>query len=678
MKHLVLFMVCGFFLSSGSTRGQAAVLRVLPGELTAEQILDGQYPFPPSPVCQVSEVLDGLNKGRLGRTPAPGIHPRILLSPEELPDLRRRLKDTETGRALFKRLSQRIDETIRKPDGYPAQFYALLSKEDIPGAEALLRQHKGLPGTIGHYQFYLYTHVMESFYTMVTQDAQRGKQAATATATYARLIEPIIDHIQSQPLSDDTWRVRVSSELDSWAAGQNMRDITGYHLLGYAYDFGFPYMTEQQREVTRRVIAKATRGKIWMGASLPHHWRNWNWIMVAMGQPLLALSIEGEEGYDPRVYKLAVDICRDYLTWGISPSGCSTEAVGYTQFGLVWSTPFFVAASRRGDNLLIHSHHRAMIDWYLQSMEPYAPILTQPREGDAEQIERSLSGKSWTSHGDGGDEGPSIWHMMMWKYFFPDDPKIDFIWQVLSSRQGFFDGNFHIIEPLIWVTDGRKDKDGKPVNYHSGTDLNLPITWFDPVRSSLSSRSEWSIDAAAMQFECRSDSTGPSHEHADRGNFTFTALGRQWARESFRSVESRHHNVVLIDGMGQGFWPGPGRWIGMQDSDWAVIAICDAKAGYDWWWPKTLVTAPLDSVRFQFPRWSDYSGKAKEFRQRYGEGPYQRDMRPSVVEHFKGYEATDSRMWDEDGWPVRLAHNPVQRAFRTVVFAFSQAVSDGC
>ena len=48
---------------------------------------------------------------------------------------------------------------------------------------------------------------------------------------------------------------------------------------------------------------------------------------------------------------------------------------------------------------------------------------------------------------------------------------------------------------------------------------------------------------------------GASHEHADRGSFTLAAFGRDWAKENFRSVETKFHNSVLIDGRGQGFLP---------------------------------------------------------------------------------------------------------------------------
>lgn len=654
MRDQRTLILAGFILSAMVlvfTKAYAAVPRELPGELNAEAILNGDYPFPPSPATEVHEDWSGLRKDRLSHVPAPGVHPRILLSPQDLPDLRRRLKETETGRALFKRLQERIDDAIGKPGSAGARYYAGLT-----GGADDANRGQSMPGGIGHYQPFLYAFVMEAFYSMVAEDPIRGRKVATAIANYARSIEPEVDQINGEPLADNIWRV------------PRLRDLMGYHLLGYAYDFAYNNMTEEQRTVTRRVIAKSTRGKIWMGATLPHHWRNWNWVMVGLSQPLLALAIEGEEGYDPRVYKLGVQIARDYLAYGISPNGCLTEAVGYSQFGMVWGTPFMVAAARRGDNLLVQSHHRASIDWYIQSMEPFAPAWKRSREGDAEQQERSLP-QTWTSHGDGGDEGPAIWTMSMWRYFFPGDPKVDFIWQVMAAKPDFLSGNFHIIEPLLWATDRQPDASAKLVDDTAeAKNLKLPLTWFDPLRSSLIARNEWSTDAALLQFECRTDAATPSHEHADRGNFTFSALGRQWAKESFRSIETRHHNNVLIDGLGQGFWPGPGRWLGMRDAGWALVAACDTKDNYSWWWPKTILTDPLDSARFRFPHWADYLGKAKAFRAAWGEGPWERDPRPAVVEHFKGFEAGEPRMWDEDTWPRRLPHNPVARAFRTLAF----------
>lgn len=632
----------------------APIPRHLPGELSADEILNGVYAFPPSPSVQVTSDLAGFAPSRISKVPAPGVHPRILISPEDLPDLRRRLKETNVGRALYATLQTRLDSTIRNPKDWGSELYARLSIGDVAGANSLILAHKGLPPAIGHYQPYLYAFVLEAFDALITDDLARGRKVATAIATYAALIRPSLERSLALPMGDDVWRAKTSGPTTGTGiSDQGLRDGVGGHLLGYGYDFAHAYMTEAQRATVRGVIAQATFGKLWLGARLPHHFRNWNWVAVGLQQPLLALAIEGEEGFDARVYRLGVEIARDYLTYGISPTGMSTEAVGYTQFGFVWANPFFVAAARRGDNLLVHGHHRAMVDWYLHTNEP--------------------GRDKWTSHGDGGDGTPAIWTLSMWRYFFPRDPKIETVWHSLvksaPGRRPFI-GNFHLIEPLLWADADPALEDIAIGESNDPAALRLPMTLFDPERSSLITRSAWTPDAAMLQFECRTDSVGASHEHADRGAFTFSALGRSWANDYFRSVETRHHNGILIDGLGQGYWPGPGNWLGLQDDGRLLIAACDMKPAYDWFWPKQILTENPDTfTRFAFARWDSYRGEARDFQAEHAAAEGERDPRPGVVKFWQGFERTDPRLWDEDSWPVRFPHNPVQRAYRTVVFA---------
>jgi hypothetical protein len=671
------FLIRSLAVAAGFTLcGAETVLRMLPGELSAEEMLNGAYPFPPSPEVPVTYDASGFAAERVSKVPAPGVHPRILLSPEDLPDLRRRLKETETGRALHATLKSRTDGALRDPKQWSSKLYDRLAAGDEAGVMALVEEQGGFPRGIGHYQPWIYAIVMEAFDAMISEDEVKGRRAATAIATYASLIRPNLEKVLSGPMNDDVWRAKTSGPVTGVGGGdQGMREGVGGHLLGYAYDFGYNFMTDAQRATVRGVISTATKGRLWMGARLPHHFRNWNWIALGLQQPLLALAIEGEEGYDERVYKLGVEVARDYLTYGISPNGQSTEAVGYTQFGLVWANPFYVAAVRRGDNLLAHSHHRAMLDWYLQSMEP--------------------SMDQFTSHGDGGDGPPTIWTLAMWRYFFPQDPKADFLWQCFSTKSegtplaanaldvksddatkhlpvpdkfSPFAGNFHIIEPMLWADDAMRDDAGKPVDYRDGAKLGLPTMAFDPIRGSLNARSGWHRDAVTMQFECRVDSVGASHEHADRGNFTLFAHGRSWAKDNFRSVETRHHNNVLIDGLGQGYWPGPGEWVSHEEKGTLVFASADAKEAYNWWWPKQIKNEKQDFVRFKFPRWASYAGEAAQFQREYAGVSIEQDTRPAVVAFWKGFEKTDPRLWDEDSWPVRLSHNPVRRAFRSVVF----------
>ena len=94
---------------------EAEVPRKLSTELSAEEVLDGKYPFPPSPEVKFGSDLAGFAADRISKVPPPGVHPRILISPEDLPDLRRRLKETETGRALYATLRSRTDAALRDP-----------------------------------------------------------------------------------------------------------------------------------------------------------------------------------------------------------------------------------------------------------------------------------------------------------------------------------------------------------------------------------------------------------------------------------------------------------------------------------------------------------------------------------------------------------------------------------
>ena len=123
--------------------GWSQIPACLPGELSAEQVLNGEYPFPPSPAIPVREDASGLATARLSKVPAPGIHPRILLSPEDLPDLRRRLTETQTGKALSLTLTKRIDSALHNPKEWSSDLYAKLSVGDAKGAAALVQKNHG-------------------------------------------------------------------------------------------------------------------------------------------------------------------------------------------------------------------------------------------------------------------------------------------------------------------------------------------------------------------------------------------------------------------------------------------------------------------------------------------------------------------------------------------------------
>ncbi|MEY3897478.1 MAG: hypothetical protein RLZZ214_2999, partial [Verrucomicrobiota bacterium] len=209
MKHHYHLIRLLAFAAGLTFANAEPVPRMLPGELSADEILNGAYPFPVSPDLPVTYDAGGFAKERVSRVPAPGVHPRILLSPEDLPDLRRRLKETKSGRALHATLKARTDGALRDPKQWSSKLYERLAAGDKAGVLSLVGEQGGFPRGIGHYQPWIYAIVMEVFDAMISEDEVKGRNAAAAIATYAELIRPNLENVLSGPMNDDVWRAKT-------------------------------------------------------------------------------------------------------------------------------------------------------------------------------------------------------------------------------------------------------------------------------------------------------------------------------------------------------------------------------------------------------------------------------------------------------------------------------------
>lgn len=666
-------------------------------EPSPETILNG-LPRGDYDAFYMDKNKSGFAERRVRPVPEAGVHPRILCGPDEREDIRRRSEETETGRLLAANLRKQVRATILGDATWEASVYRALQRGEITLAEALLAapEHSIPPG---HYQPpILYPLVMEAFDCWLRGDSERGQSAAAAITGYAAMLEPKVRGYRQGSFPGHAARWGSWHALGSY-------ELFGFQHLGYAYDFAHGFMTEDQRAAVRRVISLITAGAISQGMELPPSWRNWNWMNCGNCFVLLSLAIEGEDGYDERVYKRGVEVMEDYLTYGISARGSSTEAVGYTGFGWVWGVPAMMAMAKRGERLFRHKHLAAYPIWLLHTMQPY--------------------GGEWISHGDGGDGGPGPHLLQMLKFHYPEDPVIDELWTqgIREKGKDHRSERMHIIEALIMAEDG-----GGVAG--AGETAEQPLSFFDPERGSLIARNSWTPDAVMLSFECRPDTLTPSHEHGDKGNFSLSALGVKWVGETFRSVETKYHSCVLIDGKGQGYFPAPGKWVELkefgatdeiadrsgidastmthiasnsdsssltdsQETDGsnlqkpnclsfqvsdgplqesshartslsAKFGVCDAKYAYDWFWPKTIAaSSPSDDARFRHERWASFREEAAKFERLYGDLAIERDPTPSVVAHFSEQTDRDPRYWDEDGWPVRVPHNPVRYAYRT-------------
>jgi hypothetical protein len=169
-------------------------------------------------------------------------------------------------------------------------------------------------------------------------------------------------------------------------------------------------------------------------------------------------------------------------------------------------------------------------------------------------------------------------------------------------------------------------------------------------------------------MEARNDSTSPNHHHADRGAFTLAGAGRIWADERFRSVESRQHSMVVIDGKGQGYFTPPADWLGLVDNENITLGAVDTSYAFAWAWPGHLCgfSNPEDPRR-KFARWKRFKDSADQYLADNPDYDWKAsiDPHPTVNKFYHGYEKGDPRIWDEYARPQRIPHNPVEKAFRS-------------
>jgi hypothetical protein len=634
MKKITFFLL--LVCITGSAQSQQRVNKN--GEPYAEDILNDVWQWKPyhSIPTDTSPDKTGFFADGLGKLPKPYTHPRVLFSAEQIPAIRERIIHTQTGQLLLQNLHNRT-AIFDKASNWERRTLDKLIDNKWEEAKQLIDSNSSKPnGSAGHYQqYFVYELMLKTFECLVFDKKEEGKQMANAFYNYCQIIKPqLLEKQKTTPFSDDVWRSQTSNIIN--------------HFVTYMYDFSYNFLTKPQQDYIRDMIAVYSFGKLTMGMRMPPHFRNWNWINVSQQLCLNVLAIQGEKGYDARVYAHCVKNMKAFMDYGLSAKGSSKEAVGYTSFGFYWAAPSLVAMARQGNNYITHPHFRAMKNWYMASLEPFE--------------------KKFTSHGDGGDGSPSVEKLGLLKFFYPKDSVIDYLWQNRLAENGdqTLLAKMNIILPLIFATDPVKEATGSYVDYKYGAALKQPITFYDKERGSLNTRSKFGKGEALFEMECKIDGVGGSHEHADRGNFTFSSLGRTWTTDGFRGVESKYHNVILINGKGQGYFSPPGKWLQTIDFPEATFGVCDAKYAYDYRWPKPLEAylLPADSILLT-DRYKGFKPGVEKFRRIYGNAVFEKDPTPSVKEYYENDQYGNPKMWDEDPWPVRIAHNPVLKAFRT-------------
>ncbi len=482
----------------------------------------------------------------LSATPLPGVHPRILFSPEDLPVIRKRCLTVPFAKASFKRVKDQAESRLSKTDSAVGMTYQAMKEgraiDVTPGLKGFTSDAgRNLTGTSGS----LYNLIFgRAFCALIEEDQDKLAELSTVLSRLATAHTQVYEPVYGNKLN---------------------HDIAG--TLGLAYDMLASSMSEKERQPIRQLLSQMTRFRQTDGSADPSFDNSSNWKTFHDHSVMAALAIEGEEGYDPRFFEDNIGKLRDFFTrYGTFPSGCAHEGWGYYNFGLNNATFSALATARRDENFFKTTSLPNAIEMAFRNLAPWEKTV-------------------W---GNGDIPGGNVLLTpltIVAGWLYPEDPMTQYL--VTALEDGY--------------VSGERDKRGlnllaclyaenrKPYTYEEAS-AALPLDVFCKDTGYVTARSHWSEDALHLRFRCRSDKYFLGHVHPDVNSFEFWSHQRHWVLDPGKyEIENDRHSTVLIDGVGGGgslnwwTWPSlPGRFLKFESNENHVYGLGDAKVFYSY------------------------------------------------------------------------------------------------
>ncbi len=633
-------------------------------KVTPEQLklLDGpETDFPLTPESEYD--LSGFNAKLLGsKVPPPGVYPRVLFSPEDIPMMQELVKNNKINQMAMAQIEALFKKSWWDPTTSDGQIFVKLSTGDVSGLafpDAIGAGYAGpgfigqKPGIANHHIAYVSNSLTTmALYCLLTDNDELGKKAATAIYNYYKLREPALDKIVA--MSDTEFGQNADWANFGETSFRGLHGFVGHMDLPFALDFGGKWMTPEQKALMYRFIAKATYGRRVYGQEGPSRWRDNNQVTWHLTDILAQVAIEGQAGYDPEVVEMGKETLRSFYEFGIDKYGQIFESNGKNGGGLEFGLLTTTALARRGDNMWGHPHLRKMLE---------AQVYTTAPNGKA-----TLSGGTW---GGGAMDPVDVGIIAA---FYPQDKYSAYL--LTNSEPDRDWSKFDVAAyreqlaakiPPHMILPGPVYSGFSAFPYSTDwkqtrrEDLDLPLDWNDPVHGMFSSSSDKTENASWLSFQVRPNHyIGSGHHHADEGMFYFSGLGVNWITISpfQKTYDGRLHNEVLIDGLAENNGPpAKAKYLGAALSPEASFAAADLSYAYSWQWITQLTTwdtsffvgvKPLNTLAIEL------------------------ETDPDVIAIFKGTQHYKLRTW----WPtynfsnwlptLRAPWNPVEYVYRSV------------
>jgi len=492
----------------------------------------------------------------LSKLPAPGVHPRVFFTGDELPLIRERL-NAPRFKAKFDPVRRQVINSVRN------NWRKLADADfDLRGVsdDDILEYFTAGEGRNQQWGIASVTAVME-------QDDELLDLMRRIITNYARVMLASKERAVGGDLVGRTG-AELNKRLNIWQHdGYDVGVSWTLGAAGYAvsYDVLHNHMSEEQRNTVRKAIATATKGRKSYGNGMPRGFASSNHYGYHGDLVALLAAIEGEEGFDQETWDGIVQVMRDYWEIGYTPFGYSREDGYGPNLGMRAGSRAFIVLARRGYSIFPTEKYRLFLDTIAQDYDPYPG--------------GHLNGGA--SGGPYGELYPTS--TIVARYMYPQSPVANFNYRHLLGEdyerrlrwQGFLD---YFLYGSDW--QGRADR-AKMLE-----ETGLPLSVYYPVRGKFIARSDWSSDAMYVAFDARPDAHLIGHDKVDRGNFSMSALGRVWAFSGdFHAWdESRENSLVHIDGKAQP-WKAPSvRFLWNVQQDRIAGACADLKYAYDWQW----------------------------------------------------------------------------------------------
>jgi hypothetical protein len=554
------------------------------------------------------------------KVPPPGVYPRVLFSPQDVPMLADRVKHSRLGQMALIEMEYLFQKSWWDASTSDGRIFQKLAQGDLdelkfevpPGTSptGYPQQFAGQKSGIfnSHIAYVPECLTAMAFYCLLTGDDAHGRQAAAAIANWYKLRETLLDEVNA--ISDSEFgstytRPDGTVVPMNGASGQtHWRTVLGLvaHMnLGLSLDFAGKWMTAPEKETMRRVIAKATYGRRPYGQDAPVRFRDVNWVTWDLPNFLAVTAIEGLAGFDHEVYESNCDTVRAFCDWGIDDHGVIYESNGKSPGGMQFQLLSMVALARRGENLFGHPHFRKLLEGQVQMTSPSGRVIVNSGTQYAPFSRQFFSPQS----------------LVEIKAFFPADRKADYLltqamkW-VGPKDEGMREYDLDGFTPAVFRSQVTKrsrlrlpsltypglargvlyDAEYQPA---TRAELRLPLDFDAPTHGVFSSYSDATPEAAWICMMVRPNHyLGAGHHHADAGMIHFSALGVDWFTESpfSQNYDGKYHNQVLVDGRSEpenmvGFANGyqaAAKYLGARVGDHGAVAAANLTDSYSYRW----------------------------------------------------------------------------------------------